>query len=60
MAPVEILFSVLSGYLSSTKPFAFVYKMQIVCAFLVSYKYIASDSSLEYILNSDFVRILSL
>jgi hypothetical protein len=37
LAPVEIVFSFVSGYLSQAKPFAFGYKMHIICSLLSTY-----------------------
>ena len=37
LAPVEIVLSLVSGYLSSTKPFAFSYKIHILCSLISTY-----------------------
>jgi hypothetical protein len=37
LAPVEIMFSFVSGYMSSTKPFAFCYWINLLCGLLSTY-----------------------
>ena len=37
LAPVEILFSFVSGYLSSSRPFLFSFRLHILCGALSTY-----------------------